>query len=300
MPNPTIENSGVVAPADPEGIFQAKGAHDSCNEAALLTRLNDSDHVEKIFFDGDTFRPHRLEQKTFVDVWFKRTLIEDARFFDCKFLDCRLMGVVFRNCEFHDCVFEHCNTHKIRFEKTYVNPKSFRRLPSKSSYANIGVHLFQELYRNSHETLQPEFKNSAEYEFKKWTRYEVFWKWREKKATTFRTAQKWVPNMFFYLLSGYGLKWGRLVFWSALFFAAIVKFNYNHWSKFDFHSSTLIVARRSFHLAVYYTTVTLSTLGYGDITPKSEFGLLVTSVEAMLGLVWLAGVASVFIKKVLR
>ena len=36
--------------------------------------------------------------------------------------------------------------------------------------------------------------------------------------------------------------------------------------------------------SIYFTSVTLSTVGYGDITPKTGFGKLVTSCLVLTGL----------------
>lgn len=274
------------------------------DEEKLLEHFKSSNDIRDVFFTSDRFRPksplNKLRNKSFHKVAFKSSVFEKVKFYDCLFEKCLLIGTEFLNCEFHDCVFRDCNTHKIKFEKTYIDPKSFTKLPNRKKYANIGVHLFHELYRNSHEMLQPDFKNTAEYEFRRWKRYETTSKWRLKKISNSRFAKQWFPNFGFFLISGYGLKSLRLLVWSALLFAGIVFFNYRYWDLFGFTSGTLDISQPRLSLSVYYTTVTLSTLGYGDITPRSEFGVLMTSFQALLGLVWLALVASVLIKRIIR
>jgi voltage-gated potassium channel len=52
--------------------------------------------------------------------------------------------------------------------------------------------------------------------------------------------------------------------------------------------------------AVYYTLVTLTTLGYGDITPATQGGMIAAGVEALLGLVWFGMLTSIIVKKVFR
>jgi len=44
----------------------------------------------------------------------------------------------------------------------------------------------------------------------------------------------------------------------------------------------------SLPVAIYYSFVTLTTLGYGDITPRSEVGRGLASVEAVAGQLYLA------------
>ncbi len=47
----------------------------------------------------------------------------------------------------------------------------------------------------------------------------------------------------------------------------------------------LIGDERSFFECLYFSTVTITTLGYGDITPLGQAGQLVTASEALLGVV---------------
>jgi hypothetical protein len=287
-------------------LFTSETALPTFSQQQLLDHFNVSDEIKNIFYEQGQFlnpdRPYnKLKNKKFINVWFKNVIIDGMTFQDCVFEDCRMIGTIVRDCEFHDCEFKRCNTHKIHFERTYIDPTSFVEMPDKRKYANIGVYLFQQLYRNSDEMLQPDFRNAAEYEFRKWQRYELSSKWRNGDAHKQRVAKRWAGNMFFFLISGYGLKPFRVALWFFLFLISVLGFNYGCWHRFDFYSSSgLSVANATLPLAIYYSVVTLSTLGYGDITPRSSFGLLATSAEAILGLVWLALVASVLIKKVLR
>ena len=43
-----------------------------------------------------------------------------------------------------------------------------------------------------------------------------------------------------------------------------------------------------FPLALYFSFVTLTTLGYGDITPVSRVAQMLTGVEAMMGQLFVA------------
>ncbi|WP_411503391.1 pentapeptide repeat-containing protein [Brevibacillus centrosporus] len=44
----------------------------------------------------------------------------------------------------------------------------------------------------------------------------------------------------------------------------------------------------------YYSIVTFSTLGYGDITPKTLFGEILVTIEVVLGYIMLGGLLSIF------
>ncbi len=45
------------------------------------------------------------------------------------------------------------------------------------------------------------------------------------------------------------------------------------------------VTKSSFLKSIYFSVVTITTLGYGEITPKSDLGMALTSLEAIIGIV---------------
>ena len=47
----------------------------------------------------------------------------------------------------------------------------------------------------------------------------------------------------------------------------------------------IIGNERSFIECLYFSTVTITTLGYGDITPLGELGQIVTASESLLGVI---------------
>ncbi|RME23141.1 MAG: two pore domain potassium channel family protein, partial [Deltaproteobacteria bacterium] len=50
----------------------------------------------------------------------------------------------------------------------------------------------------------------------------------------------------------------------------------------------------------YFSIVTLTTLGYGDIHPQSTAGQVLASAEALLGYVGLGGLLSILANKLAR
>jgi hypothetical protein len=56
---------------------------------------------------------------------------------------------------------------------------------------------------------------------------------------------------------------------------------------------------RSFVDAFYFTVITLTTVGYGDITPTTEIGRVAVALEAFVGFVLLATLASMIYRKIL-
>ena len=52
--------------------------------------------------------------------------------------------------------------------------------------------------------------------------------------------------------------------------------------------------------SLYYSVVTLTTLGYGDVVPASIWAQLLAMVEVLLGYVMLGGLLSIFANKMAR
>lgn len=51
---------------------------------------------------------------------------------------------------------------------------------------------------------------------------------------------------------------------------------------------------------VYYSLVTFTTLGFGDIVPKTGWGMFWVTVEVVLGYIMLGGLISIFATKLAR
>ena len=51
---------------------------------------------------------------------------------------------------------------------------------------------------------------------------------------------------------------------------------------------------------LYYSVVTLTTLGYGDVVPASASGQLVAMIEVITGYIMLGGLLSIFSIKMAR
>lgn len=89
------------------------------------------------------------------------------------------------------------------------------------------------------------------------------------------------------------LRWAT---WSVLI---AIAFGFIYWmmGPDDFAMSNL---RFSFQNLLYYSIVTFTTLGFGDISPKTTSAAFVVSVEVILGYVMLGGLISIFSGKLSR
>jgi Ion channel/Pentapeptide repeats (9 copies) len=269
----------------------------------LQAQLPISDHLTNLLYEPAdlTFvRPYnRITGKTFTNVSFAKTTIRRMEFRGCRFEDCLFIGTVFEDCEFHECSFASCNTHKIVFRNTYVDPEIFAGMLQPSQHANIGVHLFWQLFANASQTYQYAFAHAAEFHFKKWKRYELNFKRKGKKITRLQWLRQWLPDVLYQKFAGYGLRVRYVACWTPVILAIPVAFNWYVWCKLGIEGAKGPVSPNAVD-AFYFTIVTIGTLGYGDLVPTSTFGKIAISLEAVLGIVWLSVLASTVIKKVVR
>ncbi len=56
----------------------------------------------------------------------------------------------------------------------------------------------------------------------------------------------------------------------------------------------------SFLTMLYYSVVTFTTLGFGDVIPKTSFAAMMVMFEVILGYIMLGGLISIFANKLAR
>jgi hypothetical protein len=272
------------------------------DEFLELVRVNK--RIENAIFFATELRSPRpqnvIRNKAFYNVSFKSTRFYDAEFRYCEFEDCLFVGSQFDRCEIHHCSFKGCNFHKVRFVETYVDPQVFVGLFDPTKHANIGVYVFQQLRSNALNTHQPEFFQTADWRFRRWLRHELIDKFKRKQA---RWREIWWPvarNWGYEFFIGYGHSLTRFGLTSLFLFSGILSFNCWFWRSAEMNMTAKVQAVDGLSKAIYYTVVTLTTLGYGDITPTTAKGMFVAGIEALLGLVWFGMLTSIIVKKVFR
>jgi hypothetical protein len=88
-------------------------------------------------------------------------------------------------------------------------------------------------------------------------------------------------------------RWAGWSFMFALVYACV----YYDLGRVHFHVANM---RYSFVTALYYSIVTFTTLGFGDIVPKTDLAALIVCSEVTLGYVMLGGLISIFSGKLSR
>jgi len=259
------------------------------DEPTLLSQLSPgaevSDQVYKPSALRSTFAPwpHKVEKVTFCRFSFSQTEIEDFEFNGCIFNQCLFIGTIFRNCRFRSCRFIDTNVWRSEFYDCFVDPAQFDECLPSRRYENIGVHLFQQLLKNNRQQSQPDFADEAQYRFRQWQRHQL--------RAEMLGSGKWgmfawhLPSFLglwvFDKAAGSGMRVRRLLLSCLIVLLAFSLFNWHFAAEMGLQQGTHVVS--SFGDAFYVTTVIMTTLGFGDITPTALTGRLAVSFEALLG-----------------
>ncbi len=277
----------------------------------LYEHLDRSNHLKNCIFEPDILdrqirsRTQKIESKKFERVSFSKTEIQGIIFNKCTFLECQLIGTKFVECEFHDCKFENTNVYKVEFEKTYIDPRSFRKCLKSKLHQNIGVHLYQVLMNNSRDNEQVEFERYAHFMFLRWKRHQDFYEFKKdlkysksfsdfcssfKKGFSASRRALW-EKLFG---SGIRLRYYILTMFVLIFCTSLLNYTFSNLFGLQIGSDPV----NSLMQAIYFTVVSLTTLGYGDITPTTDLGRLAASIQSVLGFSLFALLASMLFRKV--
>lgn len=278
---------------------------------ALVEHLKTNDEVfEKAFVptskleaaqQGDTLQ---FKNKSFKRVRFYETHFVRVVFTKCTFDECLFLSAHFEDCAFHECTFIRCNTHKFRLTRVYLDPRSFlKNIFDSGKYPNIGVDLFHTLLKNSAEETQPEFRDTAEYYFKLWQRYNRNSYWRKSKGLerwfNGRFYAFWLWNMLYQIFFGYGVRARHILFWTPILLAVAWTYNCYHWQSYGIDSTKLPLVSL-WAKSAFFTVGNLTTFGTAELTPSTESGLIAVAVQVISGIAWIALSTAMIVKRFVR
>jgi len=96
--------------------------------------------------------------------------------------------------------------------------------------------------------------------------------------------------------SNCGRSWGRWALWSCSFALGYAIW-FHSLGEASFHSLHL---KWSFWTALYYSIITFTTLGFGDITPTTSLAALAVALEVLTGYVMLGGLVALIALRIAR
>lgn len=112
----------------------------------------------------------------------------------------------------------------------------------------------------------------------------------------FRQTRHWIWFWLWYISADCGRSFFRWAFWSLVI---AVVFGFVYFGLGDSHIKPAIL-EPDLVTMMYYSVVTFTTLGFGDITPISRVGILVVMIEVTIGYLMLGGLISILANKVAR
>ena len=281
------------------------------DQEAFYKKLDKRGHLKKISYMPDTLRPRvkgRKEpiiNKRFEFVSFSWTEISDISFRNCIFEHCQFINSNIVNCEFQNCRFISTNTLKIAFSRTRINPRSFAKCLDKRKHQNIGVHLFQRLLDNSRAMHQSEYAREAHFLFLQWRRRQdafLIAKYLTKIQSCrdlsrwLRTCGRYANRLFWEQFFGWCIKITLLARSAILFFLFAWCANFCFRESFGLLRKGEMIS--TWWESLYFTAVSLTTLGYGDIVPTTTAGQVWASGQTISGFFLLALLTSTLYRRV--
>lgn len=263
----------------PQEFFDAESSDGWSNLLYMPAHLGPNSRTPKV-----------IKEKTFHEISFKDTDIENIRFLDCSFKRCLFIGASFTNCEFNDCTFSETNTSKLRVSRCLLDPSQFSDNFDLVNDTNIAIGLFHALYKNATEEHQPGHAIESLYQMREAEFRHLFSQRKRKRIGFFEFLWSVLSKGVYRLVSGYGLRFRRVLIFALSILITFTFINY------VFREHIFLNDVESIADAFYFTGVTITTLGYGDITPVTVLGKMLVVLQAISGFavvsIVLAGVAN--------
>lgn len=276
----------------------------------LIEYQNKHDTIRNYVYEPDELKGVKFKHKTFNNVSFSKTLIEDVEFLNCHFIDCLFIGTEIKKCKFVDVSFLGCNTYRIRIYESYINPSSFNenfKGPSYS-YSNIIVHLYQELYNNSVDQQIIEFSKKAKYNLLKWEGRLLISKYRYKQPYKIPFCQffyEYALNILYGKVFGYGLRLRNFIVTFSIVYITSFITNYLLWNEYKLKSKDITLnsfesGDYSFFANFYYTNDALTKIVDSQIQPSSDCGMISLTIQSILGFVLFSFLITILINKFVK
>ena len=274
-------------------------------EGALLTNVNFNRSIlENAIFNGAS-----LSGPKFIKADLRLAQFEDAILVDVYFTDAQMDNVCLDNANLSSSDFSNADLDSAKlkganFDSTKIIDTNFSNAEfQQTDFKNVKVTHSRELIFESTVNCVSRFKGVNAQEI---LHNPMLSQYAADQAYLAQYAKIHKSKYFLWLgLSDCGRSFFLLGFWSIVI-ATIFTIIYINMGPCEFELSNFqckTVAEsgiQEFLIMLYYSVVTFTTLGFGDITPKGEFSMIIVMFEVILGYIFLGMLISVLSNKVAR
>ena len=297
--DPRIDKSGIDIKRRLENYVRSGGVTQGLQ--LQYTRLEGVDLVHRGHHDGFDLSGSD----------FYRANLADAHLFKVKLCNGSIMKANMEGTNLHCCDLTNCNLlgsgiKTARLVNANIGDQLLQetegRQLAKQGNKEDAIEQFQqaeEIYRN----IRKGAENQGLFELAGhcFRRELIMRRYQLPKPSSQRMFHKIVD-----LFCGYGEKPMRVVLFSMLLIitCALLYFNFGiHFDGSTIHyaaSAPLVENVRHFLSCIYFSVVTFTTLGYGDLAPAGAISRFVAAFEAFMGSFTMALFVVVFVKKMTR
>lgn len=285
-----------------DNLFQLNGNPDVIESKGMMPDLVNTKNVKDKVFSPNISELSfgRVENVTFINTEFSKTIISKTSFYECNFQDCLFIATGFYDVEFHRCRFDNCTFWKTTFHNVYLNPLNIyfdRRYIDEA--ANVGISIYQQLLKNFADSHQDKFYIEADIQLRKWKRYQIAYELSKNHITKREAIKQRVISYTYELVAGFGYRPARFFAATIILFLIISFINYlvigNNISTQVHSNGHATIAN-----TVFYSFSILTVLGFSSIEPASTLAKLLSVMEALGAIGWLAIFTSVLVKRFIR
>ena len=243
-----------------------------------------------------------MRKADFRGAFLKNASVEDADLRGANFAHAHLKGaqLAYSNCsgaDFVDANLSGVNLIATSLEKANVSSVKYDTAIFRSVLKETGFHP-KKLWRRRldillNTTVRCKGVHAACYGSQ---RFQGFLKGQDFLEELMETRRGMAICVMWWLLADCGRSIVRWAFWSFLF---IFLFGLAY---FSLGADSFRLATLPFGLGsmMYFSVVTFSTLGFGDVIPKSPAALVLAATEVFLGYLMMGGLISIFATKLAR
>ena len=275
-----------------------------------------SANLEKAYFGGTNLKNAILRESVLKDAYLRGAILENAtlhksclqgadmtganlqntKLWSSNLQGTKLQGVNLRNARFNEkTILYDVNWYQCQIDNSTLKLADNQLDKKVIQEKNNDYAKAKEVYRNLKNYFRQEgmYNISGEYYYRE-RLMETKYNWKEKKYP------QWISNIFLKLITGYGERpLNILIWWIGIIFGCA--FIYYFFSGiYNGIAYNITSYNPNFLETLYFSIVTFTTLGFGDLAPKPGFFQLFASFEALLGAIFMAMFIFVFARKMIR